>query len=294
MDDNVVEFDRGRHVEAHWGARAGGDSPDYPFDDIGDVNDDGSTGHGLGDLLEVTVIDDNVVDVRRRSVAGTGYECAAMELGRGRRVVPPQVPAPPEPPRHEQVLSWLSLLVGGAEQLMSLDAVPLPAEEEIDLPRHSAEVRRRLESADHELARVTALVLGAEVRTAARRVLVRAVEAQSSLLRASTTDQRLACAALTVVAKANDLVGQGRVVPTSLLRTLFDLKSAPNDLVMTLTRAVAPQNAFLREWTRPALDVVALGSADFLVGSFREAIMTTRDAALHLRDTTPAGQRCQS
>ena len=161
------------------------------------------------------------------------------------------------------------------------------------MSRHSAEVRRRLELADRELTRVTALVLGAEVRTAARRVLVRAVEAQPSLLRASTTDQRLACAALTVVATANDLVGQGRVMPTSLLRTLFDLKSAPNDLVTSLTRAVAPQNAFLRDWEGAGLDVVALGSSDFLVASFRQAILTTRDAALRLRDASGEGQRPQ-
>lgn len=246
----------------------------------------------MGDLLEITVIADTVVDVRRRSAAGTDYECAALKLGRGRRVVGSPPPPPPEPARHEQVLTWLSLLVGGDGPLSSLDAMPLPAEE-LDLSQHSAQAQERLGLVDRELARVTALVLGPEVRTAARRLLARAVAAQPALLRGAASDQKLACAALTAVARANDLVGQGRVVPTSLLRTLFDLKSAPNDLVMSLTRAVAPQNAFLGRWDRPALDVLVLGSADFLVGSFREAVMTTRDAALQLRAAAPAGQRCQ-
>lgn len=292
MNDNIVELDRGRHVEGYWGARGADEEPDYPYDDYSGSDYGGPTGLALGDLLEVVVIDDTVVEVRRRPVAGTGHEGAARELGRGRPVVPPLPPAAPQPARHEQVLVWLSLLVGGEDQLAQLDAVALP-DEQLDTSRFPAQVRERLEVADRELTRVTALVLGAEVRTAARRLLTRAIEAQPTLLRASTTDEKLACAALTAVAKANDLVGQGRVVPTSLLRTLFDLKSAPNDLVTSLTRAVAPHNAFLRAWERPALDVVALGSADFLVGSFRQAVLTTRDAALRLRETTPERQRRQ-
>lgn len=292
MKDNIVELDRDRHVEAHWGARADDEVQDYPYDDYLGLDHGGAPGPALGDLLEVIIIDDNVVDVRRRTVSGTGYECAALELGRGRPRVAPLPPSPPRPSEHEQVLTWLSLLVGGEEQLMVLDAESLP-DDPLDASQHSAEVRRRLERADRELTRVTGLVLGAEVRTAARRLLVRAVEAQPSLLRGAASEQRLACAALTAVAKANDLVGQGRIVPTSLLRTLFDLKSAPNDLVTSLTRAVAPQNAFLRGWERPALDVMVLGSADFLVGPFRQAILTTRDAALRLRDATAEAQRPQ-
>lgn len=288
MNDNIPNFDRDRYTEPHWGARA--DEPDdvYPYGEAGDGYYGGPGSRGLGDLLEVVVIDDQVIDVRKRSIQGTGYECAAMELGRGRPVVPVIPPAPPAPAKHEQILSWLSLLVGGEEHLTALDARALPSED-LDLAGLPDDCREQLASINRELGRVTELVLGPEVRTAARRLLVRAITAQPSLLRGVANDEILACAALTAVAKANDLVGPGRVVPVALLRTLFNLRSAPNDKVQTLTRAVAPQTAFLAGWERPILDVPILGSTDFLVGAFRAAVITARDAALQLRAATPDG-----
>ena len=286
MNDNILNFDRDRHTEPHWGARADEPDDDYPYGEMGDGYYDSSSARALGDLLEVIVVNDQVIDVRKRSIQGTGYECAAMDLGRGRPVAPKVPPTPPAPARHEQTLTWLSLLVGGEEELTALDARALPSEE-LDLTGHRDDVRAQLASIDRELTRVTELILGAEVRTAARLLLVRAVVAQPALLRGVSGDEVMACAALTAVAKANDLVGQGRVVPVSLLRTLFNLRSAPNDKVSAMTRAVAPQTALLGGWERPLLDVPVLGSPDFLVGSFRQAVIAARDAALHLRATTP-------
>lgn len=286
MNDNILKFDRDRYTEPHWGSRA--DEPDdvYPYAEPGDGYYGDPSAGALGDLLEVIVIDDRVIDVRKRSIQGTGYECAAMELGRGRPVVPVVPPRSSLPPKHEQILTWASLVVGGQEQLDALDARPLPTEG-LDLTGLREDVRDRLTSIDLELTRVTELVLGPEVRTAARRLLVRAVAAQPALLRGVAGDEVMACAALTAVAKANDLVGQGRIVPVTLLRTLFDLRSAPNDKVQALGRAVAPQTALLRSWERPILDVPVLGSPDFLVGSFRAAVIAARDAALRLRSVTP-------
>lgn len=186
-------------------------------------------------------------------------------------------------PREVSAVGLLALRGVGEQGSQSLLEEP---DERLDLTGLPDDVRERLASMDRELGRVTELVLGPEVRTAARRLLVGAVVAQPSILRGVTSDEAMACAALTAVAKANDLVGQGRVVPVTLLRTLFNLRSAPNEKVQALTRAVAPQTAFLRGWERPVLDLPILGSPDFLVGTFRAAVITARDAALQLRAAT--------
>jgi len=279
MSDNIVNFGRARHGE---GLR------DWVPDDHDLYGDDDGPGHSggrsLGDLLEVVVIADQVVDVRRRPVDGTGYECAALELGRGRPVV--RTPArPPEPPQHEKVLSWLGLLVGGEGQLLDLEPTTLP-DEQVQVDGLSEQARDTIRRVDAELTRVTELLLGSEIRTAARRLVVRAVTAQPTLLRSTASEEVVACAALTAVARANDLVGSGRIVPASLLRTMFNLRSSPNDKVQALTRAVAPETAFLDGWARGGFDVTVLGSEDYLVGSFRRAVVAARDAALRLRAAT--------
>lgn len=282
MRDNIVNLGRSHQEEPY---------PDWGPDDLDPYGENhlgpGHGGGSLGDLLEVVVIDDHVVDVRRRPVDGTGYEGAALELGRGRPVV--RAPAaPPEPPRHEKVLAWLGLLVGGEGPLLALEPTPLP-EEPVQVDGLSEQARGTILRIDAELTRVTDLLLGSEVRTAARRLLVRAVTAQPTLLRSTASEEVVACAALTAVARANDLVGPGRVVPVSLLRTMFNLRSSPNDKVQGLTRAVAPETAFLAGWDRPGFDVTVLGSEDYLVGSFRRAVVLARDAALGLRAATRGG-----
>jgi len=183
------------------------------------------------------------------------------------------------------VLTWLSLLVGGEGQLLDLEPRTLPDEavQVNGLPDHP---RDKILRVDAELTRVTELLLGSEIRTAARRLVVRAFTAQPSLLRSSASEEVVACAALTAVAKANDMVGSGRVVPASLLRTMFNLRSPPHDKVQALTRAVAPEAAFLGGWDRPGFDVTVLGSEDYLVSSFRRAVVAARDAALQLRAAT--------
>lgn len=279
MNDNILSFDREHDPKE-----------DYPYDDY-DYGY-GSHAHGssltsLGDLLELVVIDDTVVLSHQRPVEGSGYEGLARELGRGRPAVPPTPPQPPMPPHHEEVLTWLALLVGGQGQLESLASTPLPRSEELDLERLASRHQERVASIDAELTRVADLVFGPEVLTAARRLLVRTLLAQPSFLKGPAADEVLACATLTAVAKANDLVGQGRVVPVSLIRTLFNLRSAPNERVQAMARAVAPHNGLLTGWRRPVLDVTVLGSPDFLVGTFREAVITARDAALELRAATP-------
>ena len=76
---------------------------------------------GLGELTKLVILGDQVVDVLREPVHGSGYECAALELedrGLLRRPVPP--PPPPMPAPHERQLAWLACIVGGDEALGAL------------------------------------------------------------------------------------------------------------------------------------------------------------------------------
>lgn len=275
MHDNILNFDRERQLE-----------PDYPYDDYGPYLGGDARADALGDFLELVIIDDVVISRELKPIAGTEHEYAARELGRGRPVAPPPAPIPPRPPHHEEVLTWLSLLVGGVDALEALDTAELP-DEELDLTGVVPEAHDRLSEIDRELARVAHLLFGSEVLTAARRLLVRVVAAHPTFLRGAAGDDVLACAALTAVAKGNDLVGQGRVVPVTLIRTMFDLRSAPNERVQAMVRAVSPQSAYLTGWRRPLLDVPVLGSPDLLVATFRAGIIEARDAALSLRKVTP-------
>lgn len=285
MSDNILNFER-EHQMSHERDLASDYSYDDPYDDYDRYRGASRSGE-LGDYLELILIDQHVISRELKPIAGSEHEYVARELGRGRIVAPPPLPVPPAPPEHEQVLTWLSILVGGVDALAGLEATRLP-DEELDVTSVAANDRDRVTAIDHELARVTQLLFGSEVLTAARRLLVRAVVAQPAFLRGSSADAVLACAALTAVAKANDLVGQGRVVPVSLIRTAFNLKSAPNERAQAMARAVAPQGAYLSGWRRPILDVPVLGSPHYLVASCRSGIIEARDAALQLRGVTPA------
>lgn len=100
MNDNILNFERDRYTEPRWGARA---------DDYYDHEDYGI--RDLGEYTQIVVMDGRVIDVRTHQAGGSEYECAALELGRGRPAVPVAPPSPPAPAKHEQILSWLSLVV---------------------------------------------------------------------------------------------------------------------------------------------------------------------------------------
>jgi hypothetical protein len=80
MNDNIVEFDRDRHVEGHWGARGADEAPGYPYDDYVGVDHGGATWAALGELLEVIVIDatsSTCHGTRPRSVGGWSSRTAS-------------------------------------------------------------------------------------------------------------------------------------------------------------------------------------------------------------------------
>src|SRR4051794_40434647 len=118
---------------------------DDGFDDQFDEGFRGGYGRDLGHLTMVVMMDDKVVDTVRRPVQGSGYECAALELGRGdpRPAQRPTVVHVPMQPRHELARTWLRSLVGGAEELETLTRDPL-ADEPLDVRLVPADLSERV------------------------------------------------------------------------------------------------------------------------------------------------------
>ena len=268
---------------------------DVPYDQHDPGRDDGwgsGAGGGLGNLTQVVLIGDRVVDVVRAPVSGSGYECAALELrDRGvlRRADPPP-PSPPEPPAHEQQLAWLARIVGGADALERLGVEPLPPEE-LRLDGIRDDLHDRLRGIDERLARWAPVLLGAEGLTAARRLLRRAVALEPAVLTRSDRDDAATGAVLWAVAKGNDLVGTNRPVRVGVIQDVCGLRGSPAARGSSFAHAVGGDGSMSYGrplWmfgTQPA--VIPLGSPDLLVRRFRHRLVVMRDLALQLRARTP-------
>ena len=122
----------------------------------GGYGSDGFAGRGgtrLGELTQVVLIGDQLVDVVRRPVAGSDYERAALELRDRGLLREPAPPAPaPVPPPHEQQLAWLERIVGGVEVLQSLGTDPLEMEE-LGFDGIRGDLRERVAGIDERLTR---------------------------------------------------------------------------------------------------------------------------------------------
>jgi hypothetical protein len=245
----------------------------------------------LGRLTVLVMMDDQVVDVMQRAVQGSGYECAALEMGRGKPEPVVLPPPPPEPPRHERELGWLARLVGGHDVLDHLPLDPLPADEPLELSRVPGRARERVQVISEQVDDVAARLFDDEVRTACRRLLVRAVAAEPGLLREPSRDEVVPAAVLWAVGKANDLLGPGRQMPVSAVTALCGLKSAPTERGKAFAHAVAgPRGvAFGRLQYGVDPDVLELGSADLLVSRFRRQLVRLRDLALGEQQRLRAG-----
>jgi hypothetical protein len=138
---------------------------------------------------------------------------------------------------------------------------------------------------------VAARLFDDEVRTACRRLLVRAVAAEPGLLREPSRDEVVPAAVLWAVGKANDLLGQGRQMPVSAVTALCGLKSAPTERGKAFAHAVAgPRGvAFGRYGYGADPDVLELGSADLLVARFRRQLVRLRDLAVGEQERLRAG-----
>lgn len=303
-NDNVVRFGPRRGGD-EWGRRPGdlgfrgiGDEPfdehTGRYDEYGlSRYDDEPRGSDLGTLTNVVLVGSQVIDVTSHPVAGSGYECAVLDLeqrGLYQRPISHQPPpAPPPPPPHERQLAWLATIVGGEEALLALDSTPLP-DEPLDLsgvPRH---LHARVEAIAGRIDPWVSLAMGDEGLTAARRLLVRAVAAAPGLLR-SDRDDIAAGAVVWAAAKGNDLVGQNRPLRASVIQDLAGLLTSPGQRGAAFAHALTGvgtsygQADWLYGGLRP--NVIPLGSPDVLLGSFRQRLITFRDIALQLRARTP-------
>jgi hypothetical protein len=235
--------------------------------------------HDLGLLTIQVYAGGDLVDTIHRPVQGSGYECAVLEL----RHPKPRPPAPR--PRHERELAWLARLVGGTQALDGLGIDPLP-DEPLDATRVRQDLQARVMAIGDRCDQVADELHDPELRTACRRLLVRAVAAEPALLLRSDRDDTAAGAVVLAVAKGNDLVGAGRAIPTTVLTDLSGLRSSPTERARSFAHALAgPEGTgFARhdvnhDGSRGEPDVLVLGSPDLLLGRFRAQLVRLRGLA---------------
>lgn len=253
--------------------------------------DEGAYGYaGLGELTRVVLAGDQVVDVAREPVSGSGYECAVLELLDRGLLRPPRPAPPPVPPGYEQQLAWLARIVGGDDALGALDVEPLEPDAELCLDDVRPSLRDRVRSIDVRLEQWAPVLLGDEGHTATRRLLTRAVALEPALLR-SDRDDVATGAVLWAVAKGNDLVGPNRPVRASVIQEVCGLASTPSARGSAFAHAVSGGGEMRHGrpvWmydTRPS--VVPLGSPDLLLSRFRRTLVALRDISMALRASTP-------
>jgi hypothetical protein len=113
---------------------------------------------------------------------------------------------PSQVERH--LLDGLAEEVGGQDALDSLDDTPLP-DEEFGWDQVPAEIRDRVGQVLAACDRCCDDLLGAEYRTACRRLLTRAVPGLSGMLQATGKPEVIAAAVCWVLGKGNQRFGQG-------------------------------------------------------------------------------------
>ena len=260
-----------------------------------------SGGGDLGRLTQITVIRGHVVDVQTRPVSGSGYECAALELGAGAPPVAPLPPPPPLPAAHEQQLAWLEWVAGGAKQLAALHDRPLSSGPEdvayaLGDPRPESLVGRsagdRLTVMARRIREVGPAHLGVEGTLVACRILERVVASRPSLL-GVLTDDVAAASALIAAGRGNGLVGQGRATSAKALGEACGLTTAPTQRARSFADAVAGATV---SWPRDmgygrGPDVFLLRLPDLLISEFRRELIGLRTIALALRESADRQHR---
>jgi hypothetical protein len=169
-------------------------------------------------------------------------------------------------------LDMLAEEVGGADALDSLDDTPLPDQEEFGWDGVPADLRDRAGEVLAACDRCCDNLLGAEYRTACRRLLARAVPGLSGMLSKTTRPEVIAAAACWVIGKGNQRFGQR---PGELrvkdLTSYFSLgQSSVSERGYQIMRAAGIQPA-------SAYPAVRLGSPDLLVSGRRRRIIELRD-----------------
>lgn len=244
----------------------------------------------LGNLTELILINGEVVDSRSRPVSGSGYECAALELEHLHGPTRPRVErvVVREDPR-ESMLHWLRRVVGGAAPLDVLDDEPLPPREPLELDRLPGSAREQARVIDEHLELVgTPTVVGEELLTAYRRLVVEAAFAGVLHLWQDLPPERAAAAIIHCVVKANGLTGAGAPFRVIDFTRGLGVPNAPTSRSSSLARAVGGSQWPHGRSPVQAPDVYVLGDTDLLVSRFRNELLTYRDLALAAEQTAAA------
>ncbi|MGO1165332.1 MAG: hypothetical protein ACTMHL_01815 [Janibacter sp.] len=235
----------------------------------------------LGSLTEIVLIDGQVVDSRSRPVSGSGYECAALELGHGREPAPPRVErvVVREEPQ-EAMVHWLQRVVGGQAPLAGLDDRPLPLSEPLAVDHLSAGSRELARIIDEHLELVgTPAIVGEELLTAYRRLVVAAAGAGVLHLWREVPPERVTAAIIHCVVKANALTGAGAPFRVADFTRGLGVPNAPTSRSRSLALAVGGSQWPHGRSPVEAPEVYVLGDVGLLVSRFRNELITYRDLA---------------
>src|SRR6266516_2257397 len=169
------------------------------------------------------------------------------------------------------LLDALAEEVGGEDALDSLDDTPLP-EEDFGWDEVPADVRDRVGEVLAACDRCCDDLLGAEYRTAYRRLLVRAVPGLSGMLRKTAKPEVIAAAVCWVIGKGNQRFGQGGAeLRVKDLMSYFSLgQSSVSERGYQIMHAAGVQPA-------SAYPAVRLRSPHLLVTARRRRLIELRD-----------------
>ncbi|MCX6432263.1 MAG: hypothetical protein NTX29_05570 [Actinobacteria bacterium] len=169
------------------------------------------------------------------------------------------------------VLSILDARVGGRDQLMSLDATPLP-DEPFKWAGIPDDIRPVVQVMLDECDRVATELLDAEYRTVMRRLLSRAAVGDSSVFRRKASPVRGAAAVAWLAFRANDDI-EYRDIRIQDLLAGFGVAGSVTQRADSFLRALGinPHDRFGRP---------DLGAPDLLTGPVRTQIIARRDRVL--------------
>ncbi|MFB9315762.1 hypothetical protein [Nocardioides plantarum] len=250
--------------------------PGYDDDRRSSTYDDPHSSSLPERLTHLVLVDGRLVDLWHEPVEDTRWSHHAERFDRERRPAPP-----PEPPHHEQVLTWLAAVCGGRTALDALDAEPLTGI--VALPvADDATARDHLAEAAALLDRAAATYFDPETAVALRRALAAFWEADPHVRLKSAA--RVAGGVCWAVGRANGLLGpHGRVTQGDLSRHLGLGSSGISSPGQTVRRSLEVYAGHApRPWPWPwpgSFDVELRGRPDLLLASTRRRLVTLRDQA---------------
>lgn len=243
----------------------------------------GGFGDDRGMITEVVLLDGHLIDVRKGPVGGSGYECAAHELqARGvlRREPPRTVVVREEP--EQAMLDWLARVVGGEAALAALDDEPLPVED-LDLGAVPGWARERARLVDeHVQGAFGHQLIGPELLTACRRLLVRAAGAGAFEAWHGALPEQVAAAVVHCAAKASALGAPTLGHPMRSILRGIGVSGYPSDRSRRLATLVGGSGWPHGRRPMEVPDVYVLGDPALLLSCFRSDLVVYRDRAVRL------------